>query len=126
MIFEELKIVSFQLIVRCSSRSAPCCYYDVFALYGLIIVKSEDLPDLPAKCVPYDTVSYLFTYTDTQSVMISTVIFYIHNKNTVGFALNGVVNTAVFTVFLNRRKSLHKTLKGPRRIAARIRISIRL
>lgn len=101
MFCEQLNIISVKLIIICAACTAPRCYNDVLTLYCLIIVKSKDFSDLSAKCVSYDTVSYLFAYAYTKSVCVKPVILNIHHNNTVRLAAYGVVNTAIFTVFLD-------------------------
>lgn len=110
MLRQQSQIIPVNPVIICTSCSAPCRYYDVFALYCLIIVKPEDLSYLPAKCVSYDTVANLLAYAYSESVMLQSVIFDKHNKNTVCLFACGVVNLAIFSVFLDRRKSLHRPI----------------
>ena len=107
MICEQLHIISFELLIISAAGTAPGCYNDVFSLYCLLFINSEDLPDPPAECVSYDTVPDSLADRNTQSVESIVIIFHIHDKNTAGFCTSGVVNRSVLTVLLDRRKPLH-------------------
>ena len=98
---KQLNIIPVKSLIISASGTAPCSYNNVLTLYGLIIVTTKDLSDPSAKCMSYDTVSYLLAYTYAESVGICTVVSYKYNKNTVCFALHGVVYLPIFAIFLN-------------------------